>query len=206
MVRGRSPDRERRKRTSPGSRTPASQRYRLVRWLFGREAVRESVATHLRLDGSPEQVWDHIMFYEEVPGRPAFFLRTVLPCPLRTEGNKTAVGATVHCTYEGGDLAKRITMVEPSRLLQFDVIEQRLGIEDCILTCGGSYQISACGDRSDVVLITHYQAYLRPRSLWRPLEAGLMRQLHIHILGGIDAAVRARHSGFEPAAVASLTT
>ena len=96
-------------------------------------------------------------------------------------------------------------MVEPSRLLQFEVIEQRLGIEDCILTCGGSYHISACGDQSDVVLITHYQAYLRPRFLWRPLEAGLMRQLHSHILGGIGAAVRARHSGFEPAA-ASLTT
>ena len=158
-------------------------------WLFARKAVNEAVATRVRFNGSPEEVWDHIMFYEEVPGRPAFLLRALLPYPVRTEGDKTRVGATVRCAYRGGDLAKRITAIEPPHLLQFEVIEQRLGIEGCILTLGGSYQIYACGDASDVVLITNYQAYLRPRYLWRPLEALLVSQLHIHILRGICAAV-----------------
>ena len=139
------------------------------------------------------------MFYEEVPGRPAFLLRALLPYPVRTEGDKTRVGATVRCAYRGGELAKRITTTEPPHLLQFDVIEQRLGIEGCILTRGGSYQIETQGDASDVVLITNYQAYLRPRYLWRPLEALLVDQLHVHILRGIGAAVLRRNPAVGPA-------
>ena len=144
------------------------------------------------------------MFYEEVPGRPAFLLRALLPYPVRTEGDKTRVGATVRCAYREGDLAKRITTVEPPHLLQFEVIEQRLGIEGCILTLGGSYQIYAVGDATDVVLITNYRAYLRPRYLWRPLEALLVSQLHVHILRGVRAAVLPRNPAVRPAVAESL--
>lgn len=174
-------------RRRTGTRAPGY--YRLLNWLFGRTGVSEAVSTRVRLNASPKVVWDHIMFYEDVPGRPAFLLRTLLPQPVRTEGDKTRVGATVRCVYAGGHLAKRITAVESPRVLQFEVTEQRLGIECCILTLGGSYQISTDGDATDVVLITNYQAYLRPRYLWRPLEARLVSQLHGHILRGVGAAV-----------------
>ena len=97
----------------PRLRTHAAGWSRLVSSLFGREAVKEAVATRVRFDGRPEEVWDHIMFYEEVPGRPAFLLRTLLPYPVRAEGDKTHVGETVRCAYRGGDLAKRITAVNP---------------------------------------------------------------------------------------------
>jgi hypothetical protein len=128
-----------------------------------------------------------------------------LPHPLRTEGDKTRAGATVRCTYQGGDLVKRITAVEPPRVLQFEVIEQSLGIEDCILTVGGSYEIHMCGDATGLVLITNYQAYLRPRYLWRPFEALLVRQLHGHILCGLFAALRQRDPAMCPEVAESLT-
>ena len=179
---------------------------RVVSWLFGRTGVNEAVATRVRFNRSPEEVWNHLLFYEEVPGRPAFLLRTMLPYPVRTEGDKTRVGGTVYCAYRGGDLSKRITTIEPPHLLQFDVIEQRLGIEGCILTRGGSYQIETHGDACDVVLITNYRTYLRPRYLWRPLEALLVTQLHIHVLGGIGAAVLPRDPPVGPAVVESLTS
>jgi hypothetical protein len=178
--------------------------YRLISWLFARKAVSEAVATRVHFNASPEAVWNHIMFYEEVPGRPPLLLRALLPHPVRTEGDKTHVGATVRCAYKGGDLAKRITTVEPPHFLQFEVIEQRLGIEGCILTLGGSYQIYTSGDASVVVLITNYQAYLRPRYLWRPLEALLVRQLHSHILRGICAAGRPRNPDMCTAVAESL--
>lgn len=179
--------------------------YRLVSWLFARKAVREAVATRVHFNASPEAVWNHIMFYEEVPGRPPFLLRTLLPHPVRTEGDKARVGATVRCVYRGSDLVKRITTVEPPHSLQFEVIAQRLGIERCILTLGGSYQIYACGAVTDVVLITNYQAYLHPRYLWRPLEALLVNQLHSHILRGLRAAVLPRNPAMRPAVAESLT-
>ena len=173
-------------------------------WLFARKAVSEAVATRIRFNASPEAVWNHIMLYEEVPGRPPFLLRALLPHPVRTEGDKTRVGATVRCVYEGGDLVKRITTVEPPRFLEFEVVEQRLGIEDCILTLGGSYEIYTCGDATDVMLITNYQAYLRPRYLWRPLEASWYDQLHGHILRGVCAEVLPRNPVVRPFVAESL--
>lgn len=176
---------------------------RLLSWLCARNGVNEAVATRISFDCSPEEVWNHLLFYEEVPGRPAFLLRTMLPCPVRTEGDKTRVGATVLCTYRGGDLAKRIITIEPPRRLQFEVIEQRLGIEGCILARGGSYQIEAQANACDVVLITNYRAHLRPRYLWHPLEALLVTELHLHILHGIRAAVRPRSPALGPAVAES---
>ena len=49
--------------------------YRLASWLFAHGTVDETVATRFHFDASPEEVWNHIMFYEEVPGRPPFLLR-----------------------------------------------------------------------------------------------------------------------------------
>lgn len=86
-------------------------------------------------------------------------------------------------------MLKPITSLEPPHFLGFAVIEQSLGIEDCVLTLRGSYEIFACGNASDVVLITNYQAHLRPRYLWRLLEAFLASQLHMHILRGVRAAL-----------------
>ena len=79
-------------------------------------------------------------------------------------------------------------MISP-HLLEFDVVEQRLGIERCIQTDGGSYRVERCGPETEMVLRTSYRAYLRPRLLWRRLETVLMRQLHKHILLGIEGVV-----------------
>ena len=168
------------------------------------QGVREAVATRIHIDASPEEAWDHLVLYEEVPGRPPFLLRTFLPHPVRTEGDKTRIGAKVRCTYRGGDLVKRIITVEPPHFLKFEVTEQCLGIEGCVLTLGGSYHIHSCGAATDVVLITNYAAYLRPRGLWRPLEALLVRQLHRHILWGVSAAVPCKNPAMRPAVAESL--
>jgi hypothetical protein len=166
---------------------PAVSRYRLVSGLLARGPIEEAVATRIRLDARSEDIWSHLLFYEEVPGRAPFPLRALLPHPVRTEGVKTRVGATVRCTYSGGHLVKRITRVEPRHFLQFDVVEQDLGIESCILTLCGSYTFSASGPTTEVTIMTNYRAYLRPRYLWRPLEAFLIHQMHSHILRGVGA-------------------
>lgn len=191
--------------TTQRARNHAASRYRIVSWLFAGEAVRESVATQVHLNASPEMIWNHIMLYEEVPGQLPFLLRALLPHPVRTEGDKTRVGTMVRCAYRGGDLVKRITGVEPPHFLQFEVIEQCLGIESCTLTLGGSYQIHPCEDAADVLLTTNYRAYLRPRILWRPLEALLVGQLHNHILDGVRRAIPLTKQGV-PAAVAQSVT
>ena len=170
-------------------RKPAAGWHGLVSWLFAGKAVSEAVATRVHFSAKPEAFWKHIMFYEELPGQPPFLLRALLPHPVRTEGDKTRVGATVRCEYRGGDLVKRIATVKPHHSLQFEVIDQRLGIEDCVMAVNGSYEINRSGEGSEVLLTTNYRAYLRPRWAWRPLEKLLVGQLHRHILDGMLASV-----------------
>jgi hypothetical protein len=175
--------------TTPRPRKLAIGWYRLVSWLCPRKAVGEAVTTKVHFNASPEALWNHIMFYEELLGQPPFLLRVLLPHPVRSEGDKTHVGATVRCEYRGGDLVKRITAVKRHHFLQFEVIEQRLGIEDCVMAVNGSYEISRSGGGSELVLTTNYRAYLRPSWAWRPLEKLLVGQLHRYILDGMLASV-----------------
>jgi hypothetical protein len=163
--------------------------------LFPRNEAIEAVRTKVHLDATPEAVWQAMLFYEEVPQRPMPLLRLFLPTPVRTEGDKTRVGAVIACTYDPGYLEKRITASEHARSIRFDVIVQQLGIEDSIGMSGGSYDIEASGDGSDVILTTFYRGHLRPRWLFRLFEHFLAHRLHRHILRGVRAALEPAASG-----------
>jgi hypothetical protein len=159
--------------------------------VFPRNETVEPVETMVHLDASPDAVWRGMLFYEEVPHRAMPLLRLFLPAPIRTEGDKTRVGAIIRCTYEGGNLEKRITAAEPGRSVRFDVLVQRLGIEDCISMNDGSYEIRPDSTGSEVVLTTRYRGHLRPRWLWRLFEHYLAHRMHRHILDGMRAVVAA---------------
>jgi hypothetical protein len=179
----------------PEVRWHARQLLGSIGTLFPRNNVNEVVATTVRFDAPPEALWDGIVFYEEVPIRPPLLLRFLLPHPVRTSGDKTRVGTTIVCIYNSGGLVKSITAVDPPHLVRFDVVEQSLGIEGCITTLGGSYEINAGVDGSEVILTTNYRGHLRPRNLWRPLERFVARELHRYILSGIGAKTRALERG-----------
>jgi hypothetical protein len=163
---------------------------RIASRAFGGKAVSSTVATRVHFTASPEQVWQNMMFFEEVPEQPPILLRTFLPLPERTTGDKSRAGSVVRCEYSEGELTKRITRVESAKLLEFEVVGQRLGIEECIATRGGRYQIVSCGEETDVELVTNYLAYLHPRFIWSRVEALLIGQLHRHILRGLNRALR----------------
>lgn len=157
--------------------------------LFPPNHAFEPVATKMLLPAPPDRVWAAMMFYEEVPQRPAPLLRLFLPAPVRTAGAKTKVGATIDCVYEGGTLEKKITESSPPRRIAFDVTRQALGVEDLITMSGGSYEIRPIHGGSEIVLTTSYAGRLRPRWLFRPFEHYLAHQLHAHILEGMRLAL-----------------
>ena len=156
--------------------------------LFPRNPTTHDVVTRAAVPASPQEVWRRIVFYEEVPHRPPMLLRLLLPVPLRTSKPSLVAGALVQCSYSGGGhLMKRITEVKSPSLVRFEVIEQRLGVEQYLTTVAGSYDIRDSGDGSEVALTTIYRGHLRPRWLWRGPERWLAHALHRHILGGMGA-------------------
>jgi hypothetical protein len=174
------------------TQTPrAGMHPREVLWLLGRlfkpSLSIDVVTTTAQFDGPPDDVWQRMMFYEEVPHRPSLLLRMLLPTPVRTEGGTKEVGTVVACTYSRGGLTKRITVLDRPRLVRFEVLEQNLGIERCMTTVEGAYEFRAEGTGTRVTLTTQYRGHLRPRRLWRPLERLLAHRLHRHILDGMGA-------------------
>jgi hypothetical protein len=153
----------------------------------------DDVSTSFEFLASSEAVWQCLMFYEDVPRRPRPLLRLFLPLPLRSQGDKRSPGSFVRCSYERGHLIKRITNVEPARLLSFEVVEQGLGVERYGRAHWGSYELEPCGGGTRLTLTTAYSGLMRPRWLWRPLERYLCHRMHDHILLGMRERLAAEN-------------
>ncbi len=149
-----------------------------------------SVVTGMRFSARPEQVWDGLMFYEQIARRPPLHLRLLLPVPMRTEGRQSAVGDVTRCVYREGHLLKRVTEIVPWRLCRFEVLEQVLPIAGEVRLASGSYTLRELADRSTrVELETRYVSSQYPRWLWGPMEIAVCHAFHRHILGAMRRAV-----------------
>ena len=95
----------------------------------------------------PERVWNGLVFYEELGGRPPWHLRLLLPVPIGTEGKVSAVGDEATCLYEGGHLLKRITKIEQGDLYEFEVAEQALSVGGGMRLSGGRYTLRGAARR-----------------------------------------------------------
>ena len=161
----------------------------------GRAGDPTSIVTGMRFSASPGEVWDGLMFYEQIPRRPPLHLRLLLPVPMRAEGRRSAVGDETRCVYDKGHLLKRATGIDPWRHYAFDVVEQELAIGRGIRLTGGSYTLSELpGGSTRIELETRYVGSLRPRWLWRPIEAAVCHAFHRHILGAMRREVESRGS------------
>ncbi len=138
---------------------------------------------------SPERVWRHLLFYEQIEGRPPLALRLALPVPTRTEGRKTQVGDEAKCIYRGGHLIKRVTEVEVGRHYRFEVVEQALDVGNGIRLLGGGYTFRRIADGgTEVTLATRYRSARRPRCLWKRIEVAVCHLMHRYILAAMHRA------------------
>ena len=155
-------------------------------------AQRATVVTRMVFDAPPAQVWDGLVFYEELGGRPPWHLRLLLPVPIRTEGKVSAVGDEATCLYEGGHLLKRITKIEQGDLYEFEVAEQALSVGGGMRLSGGRYTLRGLPDGpTEVAVETRYVSRKWPRWFWRPLEKMVCHLFHRYLLGTMRRQVEA---------------
>jgi len=151
-----------------------------------------SVVTRMVFTAPPAQVWDGLVFYEELGGRPPWHLRLLLPVPIRTKGKVSAVGNEATCIYEGGHLLKRITRIERGELYEFEVAEQALSVGGGMRLSGGRYTLRALPDgQTEVAVETRYLSRKWPRWFWRPLEKMVCHVFHRYLLGSMRRQVEA---------------
>lgn len=145
-----------------------------------------AVVTRMVFDASPAQAWSSLMFYEEIGKRPPFYLRLLLPVPIRTEGKTSVVGNEAKCIYEGGYLLKRTTHIQPSELYEFEIAEQKLSVGGGMRLSGGRYVLRELpGGRTEISVETRYSSNRRPRWLWRPIESMVCHWFHRYLLASM---------------------
>jgi hypothetical protein len=155
-------------------------------------AAYSDVTTRLTFASSPEQVWEGLMFYEQLEESPPFYLRWLLPVPIRTVGRKSEVGDEALCLYEGGNLTKRVTEIDAGRRYAFAVTEQNLDVGGGMRLSNGAYELRPLpGGGTEVTASTRYASARAPRWLWRWIEARVCHVFHRHILRSMRATIDA---------------
>jgi hypothetical protein len=143
---------------------------------------------------SPEETWDGLVFYEQIPERPPLHLRLLLPVPIRTEGPKSQVGDAARCIYDRGYLLKRVTGIDRGRRYEFEVGEQNLRVGGGVRLRGGCYTLRKLpGGRTSVSLTTRYESRKHPRWLWEVVEAAVCHAFHRHILRSMRRSLQSRN-------------
>jgi hypothetical protein len=152
-----------------------------------------SIVTRMNFAAAPQQVWDGLMYYEQIDEPPPLHLRLLLPRPIRTVGSKSAVGDEATCVYEGGHLLKRVTEIEPCRHYGFEVVEQNLAFGGGLRLSGGCYTLRELpGQGTEVAVVTRYVSRKRPVWLWGPIEATVCHMFHRHLLAAIRRKIESR--------------
>ena len=156
---------------------------------FPRRSEVATVRTRLDMHATPEEAWDALMFYEEVEHDPPALLQLALPKPIGSNGRKDRVGEVVRCQYDRGYLVKRISRIEPGKVMEFEVLEQHLHFErDVTLTGGKLENVQQPGGSVQVQVTTNYERHLHPAWMWTPIEKEVVHTLHEHVLEGIRRA------------------
>lgn len=141
------------------------------------------VVTRATFPESPARLWEALLLYEEIDEHPPWYMRLLLPVPVRHGGGVRKVGETIECLYEGGRLVKRVTSLQESRRYEFDVVEQDLQLGGGVLLAGGCYMLRERDNGgTEVAVETRYVGVRRPRWLWEPLERAVCGVFHRHLL------------------------
>ena len=157
------------------------------------EALPTSVVTRMTFAASPTQVWQGLVFYEDIQEPPPLHLRLLLPVPIGTEGRISKVGGAVKCLYEGGYLLKRVTRIERGKLYEFQVAEQALSVGRGMRLSGGRYSLRELADgRTEVALETQYVSTRWPRWFWKPLEGLVCRSFHRCLLSSMRRKIESQ--------------
>lgn len=152
--------------------------------------VPTSIHTRMKFAALPERVWNGMMLYEEIDGRPPPHLRLLLPMAIGTEKSTSKVGAVITCFYEGGHLSKRLTHVDPKHHYGFDVVEQTIAIGGGLRLSGGCYTLRELpGAKTEVTVTTRYLGGRRPGWLWKPIEATVCHMFHRYLLAAMRRKV-----------------
>ena len=82
------------------------------------------VRSSIDISAPPEEVWNHVVGFSEIPDTPGWALRMGIAYPVRARIEGSGVGAVRHCEFSTGPFVEPITVWDPPNVLGFSVQSQ----------------------------------------------------------------------------------
>lgn len=158
------------------------------------------VTTSVEIAASPETVWRHVITYSEMPAPTEWLFRAGIAYPRRVRLAGTGVGATRFCDFSTGSFVEPITVWEPARRLEFDVVASAAPMQEWspygaiqpahlhgyFKSRKGRFVLQTLANGHTLLSGTSwYEHGLEPAPYWRWWSDAIIHQIHQRVLGHI---------------------
>ena len=155
------------------------------------------VRTSLDIAAPPEQVWQQVVAFSQIPPPEDWMFRAGIAYPIRAEMYGRGVGAERHCVFSTGAFVEPIEVWDEPRLLKFSVVSNPAPMEEWtpyshidtphlhgfLVSEGGQFLLTRLpngGTRLEGT--TWYQHGLWPSQYWRLWSDQIIHKIHLRVL------------------------
>lgn len=164
------------------------------------------VMTAIEIPAPPEEVWDHVIQFEEIKEVPAWYFRLGIAYPVRARIEGEGVEAVRYCEFSTGAFVEPITAWEEPYRLAFDVSEQPKSlnelsfydnvnaphVDNFFRSVRGVFKLVPLENGATRLEgRTWYRLDIYPHFYWRPISEWIVHNIHERVLNQIaDQASR----------------
>jgi uncharacterized membrane protein YhaH (DUF805 family) len=160
------------------------------------------VRTEVEIHAAPEEVWQQLVAFAELPPPQEWFFKTGIAYPIRAEINGQGVGAVRHCIFSTGAFVEPIEVWDEPRLLKFGVIAQPPVMEEMspyahlhpphlnnyLQSRKGQFLLTRLPNGNTLLEgTTWYQNSFWPGAYWNLWSDSIIHRIHARVLNHIKA-------------------
>ena len=158
------------------------------------------VTTSIEVAATPQTVWRHVISYADMPEPTDWALRTGLGYPRRVRLVGAGVGAIRYCDFSTGSFVEPITIWEPGKRLEFDVVQSAPPMKEWspygeihpahlhgyFVSKRGRFVLTPLANgHTRIEGTSWYQHGLEPGPYWRWWSDAIVHRIHRRILNHI---------------------
>jgi hypothetical protein len=155
------------------------------------------VSSSVVVDASPDEVWQHVIAFPDLPPAEEWYFHSGIAVPLRARIEGEGVGAVRHCEFSTGAFVEPVTVWEPGHRLGFDVASQPPPMEEwspyrnlhpphldaSLRSVRGEFRLVPLADgRTRLEGSTWYTLALGPELYFRLWSDAVIHRVHLRVL------------------------
>lgn len=165
-----------------------------------------AVRTSIDVDAPPEQVWQQVVAFAQIPPPKEMLFRAGIAYPIRAEITGHGPGAVRHCIFSTGAFVEPIEVWDEPRLLKFGVTESPAPLNELtpyghiqprhlhgyFVSEGGQFLLTPLpGGGTRLEGTTWYRHTMWPAAYWHLWSDYIIHRIHLRVLNHIRARAEA---------------